>query len=407
VRSRGQLEAFTLAALAALAAAGGACSKPKSFIVLDLYSADTRQISVSRVVVHVSQSPSLDKTLSYDVTNGPLVVNQVNRNDLSVSFTGGRSGSVELDVDVFDATGCRVGTAQGSSVIRQGDIVTASIRLEPLSCATFDGGVDAADGATFPGCDPADPGLVCTPTQTCQLNCGTNKGECTAGGTGGPGAISDKNKDCAPGLQCFDYSGAGCANPDGGTGADGGTSADGGMKFKYCLRYCNDDDTCSPGAKDAGTSQSASDGGAEGGVAQPSGPRSVCQGLVPCTDPNTNQQIITGYHTCTFACDPTQNAVAAGTTGCPVGLACLVIRGMDQVDCACAGASHKGTDGDDCTGGTDCAPGYICNMMGDTQKCRAICRCDVKDGLCTAANQCGGNKGCNALTNENTFGVCL
>jgi hypothetical protein len=368
-----------LAALAVLSA--GACHKPKSFIVLNMHSADTRQISgVTQVVVRVVQtSTSLDKTLTYPVTNGPLVINQVNVNDLSVSFTGGRSGLVALDVDVYDAAGCKVGTAQSMPVtIRQGDIVDAIIDLEAQSCGTPDGGVDAQQtGDAFPGCDPAAPGLVCAQTETCQVNCKTSMGECTAGGQGGPGATCAMNKDCAPGLQCFDYGSTGC-------------------NVKICLRFCHDDNACGSG----GSSQTPNDAGADGGAIS-SGPRSLCQGLVPCNG------MITAYHTCSFACDPTQAAAAAGTTHCPTGLSCVVIAGMDQVDCACAEASRKGMDGDNCTGGADCAPGYICNMMAGTQKCRAICRCDAKDGACTATNDCAGNKGCTALTNEVTFGACL
>jgi hypothetical protein len=362
----------------------GACHKPKSFIVINLVSADARQISgVNRVVVHVSQPASkLDTMLTYPVPakDGMLVLNQTNRNDLSLSFTGGRSGTVSLDVDVYDDTmpvPCRVGTAQGASaMIRQGDVVADDIPIVPLSCATPDGGVDAQEqGDAFPGCDPADPGAVCAPTETCQVNCVKGKGECTAGGTGGPGATCAKNLDCAPGLQCFDYSGTGCA-------------------VKVCLRFCNDDNACGSGGVDAG--QSSGDGGALASL-----PASVCQGLVPCNGHNT------AYHTCTFGCDPTQVAAAAGTTRCPTGLSCVVVGGMDQVDCACAEMSRQGKDGADCTGGADCAPGYICNSMADTQKCRAICRCDAKNGTCTAANECGGGKGCSALTNETTFGVCL
>ena len=172
--------------------------------------------------------------------------------------------------------------------------------------------------------------------------------------------------------------------------------------MKICLRFCNDDNACGSGGADAGQNQSTSDGGAA-----TSGPTSVCQGLVPCPDPVTKQQVITAYHTCTFACDPTQAATAAGTTRCPTGLSCVVVGGMDQVDCACAEMSRQGQDGANCTGGADCAPGYICNMMADTKTCRAICRCDAKNGACTAAPECGGSKGCTVLTNETTFGVCL
>jgi hypothetical protein len=383
VRSSGWPRGPALAAFAfaAFVVAAGACSKPQSYIILDLRSADTRQISpVTEVVVHVTQMPNLDKTLTYPAKKGALVINQTNLNDLSVSFTGGRSGPVMLDIDVFDGTGCDVGSAHGASVtIRQGDVVTVGVDLNAQTCGTADGGVDGGpEGDAFPGCDPAAPGQTCMPTETCQVNCMKSVGECTPGGKGGPGAACLKNVDCAPGLQCFDYSGTGCG-------------------VKICLRFCNDDNACGSGSPDGGASDA---GGAEGGASSSSGTRSVCEGLVPCNGMNT------AYHTCTFGCDPRQTAAAAHSTGCPAGLACLVVGGMDQVDCACAEASRKGTDGVDCGGGADCAPGYICNMMGSTKKCRAICRCDAKNGACTAANECG-NKLCSALTNETTFGVCL
>ena len=386
-----------LAALAAVSA--GACHKPKSFIVLNLHSADTRQISgVNRVVVDVKQASSgLDTMLTYLVKKTPqdpqgtIVLNQTNVNDLSVSFTGGRSGPVVMGIKVFDdSIPCEVGSVEGVTVIiRQGDIVeTQPIPVTAESCPTpSDGGVDAQEGDAFPGCDPAEPGLVCTPTQTCQVNCKTSTGECTDGGTGGPGAPCTMNLDCAPGLQCFDYSGTGCG-------------------VHICLHFCHDDNACGSGGVDAGASQSTGDAGADGGAeagAAPisSLPRSVCQGNVSCNGTNT------AYHTCTFGCDPTLVALGAGTTRCPAGLSCLVVGAMDQVDCAC-GASRKAMDGDTCTmGGTECAPGYICNTMNDALKCRAICRCDAKNGVCTAPPECGGGKGCTALTNDTIFGVCL
>jgi hypothetical protein len=398
VRSKDRLALLTLAGLVALSA--GACHKPKSFIVLNLVSADARQISgVNRVVVEVKQpAAKLDQMLTYYVKKttlmptGKIDLNQTNVNDLSVSFTGGRSGPVLLDIHVFDDDlQCEVGSVLGASVtIRQGDIVMTTVPLTAETCLPpSDGGIDAQEVDAFPGCDPAEPGLVCAPTETCQVNCTKNKGECTAGGTGGPGAPCAMNLDCAPGLQCFDYSGTGCG-------------------VHICLRFCNDDNACGSGGADAGASQSPSpsDAGADGGTdgrAAPvsTGPRSVCQGNVPCNGVNT------AYHTCTFACDPTLVALTAGTSKCPTGLSCLVIGDMDQVDCACAGALRKGMDGAACTmGGTDCAPGYICNTMADTMQCRAICRCDAKNGNCTAANECG-SKVCTAVTNDTTFGVCL
>jgi hypothetical protein len=379
-----------------------ACSKPKSFIVLDLKTGtSTDQITgVTGVVVNVTQGTTFSKTLTYP-TSSPIVINEFNVNNLSVSFTGARSGPVMMSVQVTNAAGCTVGTADQFSVtIRNGDVVTVTVVLTPHLCVTSDGGVDGAEEVdAFPGCDPVSPNAICAPGDTCQVNCMKGLGECTAGGAGGPGARCTTNADCAPGSQCFDYSGTGCA-------------------IKVCLRFCNDDNRCF--AADAGAGGGGSDAGAgasDGGEPQPdagsgdggsssapptsTGTRSVCQGVVPCGG------VITAYHTCTFGCDPRQAAAAAKQTGCPAGLSCLVVGSMDQVDCACAEASRKGVDGTDCMGGADCAPGYICNMMGNTKKCRAICRCDAKDMLCKALNECTNGRTCTALTNETTFGVCL
>ena len=110
-------------------------------------------------------------------------------------------------------------------------------------------------------------------------------------------------------------------------------------------------------------------------------------------------------HTCTFACDPRLIAVKSGSR-CPTGLSCLVVLGMDQVDCACPEQTRVGTDGDDCTGSAQCAPGYVCNMMGSTQKCRAVCSCNASGLTCTAPNECANGKACQTLTNDTVFGVC-
>src|SRR6478609_8290560 len=97
VRSRFERGNATLALSIGLALlALGACSKPKSFIVLDLRSADTSVISdVTEVVVKVSQDPSFSTTLTYPPKDGkPLAINQTNANTLSVSFAGARNGAV-------------------------------------------------------------------------------------------------------------------------------------------------------------------------------------------------------------------------------------------------------------------------------------------------------------------------
>jgi hypothetical protein len=369
----------------------GACSKPKSFIVLTLRSADanTEITGVTAVVVTVTQAPSLSQTLTYPTKDGkPLTINQVNVNDLSVSFTGARSGPVDLTVSARDASGCTIGFRGDLSVsIRQGDIASTAVDLQAQHDCTVtnDGGVGVdAESEAFPGCDPVTPARTCMATETCQVNCKTTMAECTAGGKGTSGSPCAMNKDCAPGLQCFDYAGTGCA-------------------VKICLHFCHDDNECSSGAGDAGTGADAGtgDGGGVEGGASSSGPRSVCQGIVPCGN------VVTAYHTCTFACDPRQKAAAAESTGCPAGLSCLVVGSMDEVDCACAEASRKGVDDADCVGAAQCAPGFICNSVGDIKKCRGVCRCDAAGMTCMAPNECEGGKTCSALTNDTTFGVCL
>jgi hypothetical protein len=374
-----------LLVLVIMTAALGACSKPKSFIVLDLRSADTSEIhDVTEVVVKVSQEPSFSTTLTYPPKDGkPLVINQSNTNDLSVSFTGARSGAVKIEVSVRNAGGCELGVGQPfTTYIKQGSITSDTVYLQRRpTCSTPDGGATDAQESdvTFPGCDPVPP--TCAAGQTCQVNCTTESAECTAGGTHTAGQACTSNKDCAPGTQCFNYASVGC-------------------DVKICLRFCDRDAVCAP-ARDGGTDGGNPDAGADGPASLGVGTRSVCQGPVNCGT------IQTAYHTCTVACDPRLAAVGAKTTGCPAGLACLVVGSMDQVDCSCAETTRTKTDGMDCQDGSECAPGYICNIMGGTKTCRAVCRCDAVNGVCAAANECAGGKACTALQNETTFGVCL
>src|SRR5206468_11589412 len=118
----------------------------------------------------------------------------------------------------------------------------------------------------------------------------------------------------------------------------------------------------------------------------------LCAGPVQCNGTPT------AYHTCTFSCDPRRAAVSGGTAGCPTGLSCLVVGAMDQVDCACPEATRTKTEGQTCATAAECAPGLICNFMGGTQTCRAVCRCDAQGLSCTAtAGDCPGSTHCAAL----------
>ena len=393
--------------LPALALLATACSSPKSFIVLSLQSATSTPITgVAKVVVAVSQGKML-ATLTYPPPKGmaTITIDDVNTTDLSVSFTGGQSGTVDLQVTVLDANGCTVGFGPAATILRTGDIASATALLTASSdCSGADGGVTAdAEVDTFPGCDPVTPPPICGATQTCQVNCATREGECTAGGTGAPGAACDTNADCAPGTQCFDYSGTGC-------------------NVKVCLRFCKDDNGCAAlssraSSVDGGSADgaaAATDGAVDvaGHDASDGAPSSaVDAGVVStpslCAGPVQCGSVVTAYHTCTFGCDPRLSAVTAGSTRCPSGLSCLVVLGMDQVDCACAEKTRIGVDGDDCTASSQCAPGYVCNMMGTTTKCRAVCRCNGNGTTCTAPNECTNGKLCETLTGDTLFGVCL
>src|SRR5262249_22405668 len=241
------------------------------------------------------QGTTLSTTLTYPAPS--ITIDQVTKNDLSVSFTGARSGTVTMSFALRNSTGCTVGIGSTTAVIKMGNVATAAVDIfKSPSCNLPDGGTPLEDGATFPGCDPVMP--LCGGGKTCQVNCATRLGECIMGGQGGHGSACMKNNDCMPGTQCFDYSGAGC-------------------NVKLCLRFCNDNSQCEVAQPDGGTNDG---GGAEAGAAAV-GTHSICAGPVQCMG------VATGYHTCTFACDPRLAVTQA--SGCPTGLSCLVVGNMD------------------------------------------------------------------------------
>jgi hypothetical protein len=361
VRSRGA-RALAAVAFAALVGALGSCSSGVSYVVLELQSADlTPIVDVTDVIVSVSQGTKLMNTLTYH--HDPLQIDQVTATTLSVSFSESQLGIVSIVVDARNSTGCTVGIGTANANIKRGGRADVAVALlHDNDCTHADGGAGDA-GPRFPGCDPVTP--ACGPGMTCQVNCDSKMGQCTPGGTGAPGSVCTHNSDCMPGTQCFNYGPTGCP-------------------VQLCLRFC---DT---------TSQCAQPG--DGGV----GPGSVCEGPVQCG------ATLTGYHTCTFSCDPRQVAVGAAANGCPTGLACLALGTMDEVDCACPEATRTKQAGEDCLRTTDCVPGLLCNLMGGTEKCRPICRCDAQGSACTAsAGDCPSGTACTPLTNNRIYGVCL
>ncbi len=338
-----------------------ACTSPQSFVILLLEPSVAVPItSVAQVTVEASKSSGEQKTLTYtanDLTLPPDA--STDMGTLSVGFSGGETGDVTFFVTAQDGRGCIRGTGSAIVTLKKGATVEQIVQLAPGPACSADGGAaDGSAGQVFPGCDPARP--VCAGGGTCQLNCTSMRNECTPGGTGGPGAACQSNADCAAGSQCFDYGQLGC-------------------NVKVCLRFCDTDNDCG-GASDAG-----------------GGPGSFCREPVACGAINT------AYHTCSADCDPTGTAAAAGRTGCPAGLACLLPASMDHVACACPESTRTRTEGTSCTSTTQCAPGLICE-----QACKAVCRCEAKNGVCTAANDCvAPGTTCTPLGGEILYGVCL
>jgi hypothetical protein len=357
---RSERRCLTLAA-ALLATAVSACSSSsRSFIVLTLKASGTTIPNVRSVVVKVSKGSTEMKTLTYPAD---ITIDGTGANTLSVNFSDDESGRIDFEVEAQDAGHCAIGRGTAHQDIVPKGVTSADVTLTPVTGCNPDGGADGAfDGGTFPGCDLVSP--ACGDGKTCQVNCAMSRNECTPGGSGAPGSVCASNADCQPGTQCFDYAGLGCA-------------------VKVCLRFCNGGSDCAAF-------------GAGGG-----GPGSVCEGPVVCPG------FETPYHTCTFNCDP-RLAATATRGGCPTSLACVALAGMDQVDCTCPGTTRVKDIGESCVpGGADCKTGLVCNRMGSTNTCRAICRCDAANGGCTAANDCPGSSTCQPVTNSTLFGVCL
>jgi hypothetical protein len=363
-------------------AAASACSNPQSFIVLNLHVAATdiadEIAGITDITVTASKtlSPTTNRTLNYDarvIDGGSLTLTKAGDRTLSVSFSGDESGTVTFDVVALDSQRCVVGMGQATQQIRKGGSTEVPVPMASMHDCSTDGGAPdgSAPGTPFPGCDPVNPGTrdagvtTCSPVQTCQVNCSVRRNECIMGGLGAPGTVCMNNGSCQPGTQCFDYTATGCGT-------------------KVCLRFCSSDTECAAF-------------GAGGG-----GPGSVCQGRVVCGAGDT------AYHTCTFSCDPTASAAVA-RGGCPGSLACLMPTSMDEVDCACPEPTRTKTDGQACTSAADCAPGFICNLMGTTRTCRAICRCNKNAaGACTTTNTCAATgTTCSPVTNNTIFGICL
>jgi hypothetical protein len=372
VRSNaGWATAVSVAGLMLASAAG--CSNHRSFIVVTLESSSVPIADVDSVQVTVSGAGAASPvTLTYPgkastigsgdagtgggadaATPGPIT--------LSVSFASGRGGTVTLNVEASDQAHCRIATGTTESFIDKGSINDAIVVLTPHAplCNDTDGGTGGGDGGDvgpFPGCDPA-MASTCGAGNTCFVDCKAGKGMCVPAGPAGPGeACPDNNSNCVQGTQCFDYS-----------------VTEAQCNVKVCLKFCKLDSDCTSAT----------------GVGL--GPGSVCKGPVECS------MHPTPYKTCTFGCDPRGDA----RTGCPTGLACLLVGEHDQVDCRCPAAASVKNEGDICAAFQDCRPGLICTTMGagSVQRCHKIC----KTG---SAADCAAGQTCIMLANDATYGIC-
>jgi hypothetical protein len=348
----------------ALATAGLGCSSPQSYIVLLLESSSTPIANITQITVVVSQGTTEMETLTYPAGNLAVVNSDasanadVNMGTLSVSFSGNRTGDISFTVTALDARGCAIGSGAALISIVKGATNEGIVFLAPENkCAGDAGAPDVASGSSFPGCDPS--GLSCSATESCQIDCQGRSNICVAAGTSMAGGACTSTTGCAAGSQCFDYSSLGCGT-------------------QLCLQFCATDADCAA---------------LGGGV----GPGSFCRDPVACGG------VTTAYRTCTFSCDPTAAAASAARTGCPAGLACMIPSSMDHVDCACPESTRIGRENTPCTTTAQCAPGFLCE-----QTCRAVCRCDASNGVCTAPNDCPtSGTTCNVVPNQTRYGVCL
>jgi hypothetical protein len=341
---------------------------PNKTIVLSVGPSDGMPLaSIAKLEVTVMENGSSRlETFPY---NAVTPLNASTPLKLGVVVEPSDSGMVIIIVDALDASGCKLATALVNVVLLDQAVIEASAALARLDdCAAADGGADApapVDGgpALFPGCDPIK--TACGAGMTCEVRCAAKAAACTAGGSGFHGTTCATSADCAAGSECVDYAAAGCA-------------------VKLCRRFCGEDVNC-PQPISAAL------------------PRNACAVPLACGATPT------AYRTCSVSCDPTFATRANGDSSCPEHLDCVLLD-PDHADCACAPRAGGKAEGATCDVTADCAHGLVCNLMGATKTCRAICRCNVENGACAAVIDGACPKAgthCAPLTGGTVFGVCV
>jgi hypothetical protein len=340
---------------------------PTKLIVLRIAPADGMPLGrvASFTVTVMNNGSSRVLTFVHD-RNTPLDAAPLN---LGVMVESSESGAVVIVVDALDASDCKLATALVNVVLVDDAVIHAAVALQRLDgCAADAGTPDDAttpdDGpARFPGCDPVK--TACGDDMTCEIRCASKTAACTARGSGFHGTTCASSADCAAGSECVDYAAAGCA-------------------VKVCRRFCAEDVNC-PQPIAAAL------------------PRNACAVPLACGATPTSTR------TCSVSCDPTFATRANGESSCPDHLDCVLLD-PDHADCACGPRPAPKAEGEACSVTADCALGLVCNLMGATKTCRAICRCSVEDGVCAAVIDGACPKAgthCAPLTGGTVFGVCV
>ena len=325
----------------------GACADDSFALVRVLaYSGNLDGIRQFRVYV---TSASAERVLFYpEQPSQSLRLDPNHAVTLSVQIGGSHSGEATFEVEALSAGNAVLGYGKSSSAIGQHGVSHVTVRVVP-GAVRPEHPLDAGtDGLGLLACDPTASAAACGPERTCGILCTPDQPAvslCYLAGTGNPGDPCTSNNDCAPGSQCFTFSGAGCS-------------------VTTCLRFCSDDSACGQ-------------------------PDAFCNVPIQCgsTAP---------FAACSRPCDP------ATGSGCAPGLSCFVYAG-ETTDCACPG---EGGSGAPCTQNSGCGVGLSCvipvgtDAGASTGICRPVCK--------LATPVCPTGSTCHAFDNSSRrlYGFC-
>lgn len=334
---------------ALLATALAACSKEKSFVVVEVVSNGPMIEGVRHFGLDVHNG-DFDDTLTYpkDVPGAPIkewVVTSTAPVTLSVSFETSFAGLLDVAVTPKNGAGAELGYGVATAAIDPGHVTRVQVIVDPTKkrpptgLKRADGGVDAME----PSCDPVSP-TACGAGMSCDFNC-DNSGHlapmCHAAGSIARTQVCRTRGDCVVGAECLtDVCGV-----------------------STCQQLCRTDNDCA-------------------GV---TGSRCLLQSDVPCGGTPT------GIRICSEPCEPT----GAATAGCAQGLVCIIVDVTNELTrCECPSTRGMRKEGEACTAG-ECSPGLVC----DNATCRKLCRQD-------ATVPCATPQRCVVPSGWRSWGVC-